>query len=132
MYRVIAKMLAVRVATVLPDLISWNQTTFIKGRRIVDNIVLVQESVAGVKCKSSSRRAMWSIDFKKAFDCLRWDATDQIMASMGFDAVKRDVSFATLIEGSPLLIFTNKRGLRQGGPLPSCYLSYPLCISAGS
>lgn len=42
-YKILSKILSVRFMTVLPNLISENQTTFIRGQRISDAIGLAQE-----------------------------------------------------------------------------------------
>ncbi|XP_074299117.1 uncharacterized protein LOC141630147 [Silene latifolia] len=42
-YKTISKVLCNRVATVLPHIISENQSAFIKGREIVDNILICQD-----------------------------------------------------------------------------------------
>lgn len=44
-YKCIAKILANKLKVCLPSLISWNQPTFIQGKRILDNILLAHEIV---------------------------------------------------------------------------------------
>lgn len=44
-YKCKAKILANRLKVCLPSLISWNQSTFIFGRRIVDSILQTHEVV---------------------------------------------------------------------------------------
>ena len=44
-YKVITKVLAIRLKDVLPLIIPENQGGFIKGRQISDNIMLVQEAI---------------------------------------------------------------------------------------
>ncbi|PKI56117.1 hypothetical protein CRG98_023471 [Punica granatum] len=44
-YKCITKVLANRLKEVLPDIISLNQTTFVQGRRISDNVLLAHELV---------------------------------------------------------------------------------------
>lgn len=60
-----------------------------KGRKIADNLILAQEFTMGFKDKSFSARAMISIDFGKAFDCLRWDGIEVIMEKLGFGTMTR-------------------------------------------
>lgn len=110
---------------VLPELISVNQTAFIRGRRISDAIGLAQEFTQSFNCKSTSKRACITIDFAKAFDTLRWDVIDTVMELMGIDHDFRKLvmscvttaSASALVEGSPTKIVKLQRGLRQGDPL---------------
>ena len=44
-YKIITKIMARRLKTILPYLIPKNQGGFIKGRKIWDNIILVQEAI---------------------------------------------------------------------------------------
>ena len=47
-YKIIAKILANRLHTVLPDLISHDQTAYIKGRTISQTIRLVQDIIQDI------------------------------------------------------------------------------------
>ena len=44
-YKIITKIMARRLKNILPYLVSENQGGFIKGRKIWDNIILVQEAI---------------------------------------------------------------------------------------
>lgn len=54
-YKIIAKALANRLHNVLPNLISLNQSAFVKNRHISDNILNAQELVHFLKNKKSGR-----------------------------------------------------------------------------
>lgn len=75
LYKLIAKILANRTRTLL-DLISFNQTAFLKGRQISDNICLA---------KGTSHKAMVLIDFSKVFNTVRWDTIDMMLEMLGFN-----------------------------------------------
>lgn len=47
--KVISKLLCLRLAPIFPDLISPNQTGFVKGRSILENIMLAQEIIHQIK-----------------------------------------------------------------------------------
>lgn len=104
---------------VLPNLIHSNQTTFLKGRRIIDSINLAQDFVQGFIQKNTSKCACVSIDFQKAFYTVRWHATDRIMELFGFNDYFREIvmscvwptSFSSLIEGSLTEILQTQRGI---------------------
>lgn len=88
-YKIFSKILACRLSIILPGIISPNQTTFIRGRRIIDAIGLAQEFTQSFNCKSTSRRVCITIDFSKAFDTIRWDAIDVIMEVIGINETFR-------------------------------------------
>lgn len=57
---------------VLPLLINPSQGAFIKGRRIVDNIILSHEIIRGYSRARNSSRMLLKIDLNKAFDSVSW------------------------------------------------------------
>ena len=64
----ISKILAIRLAKVLPNLISPQQSGFVQGRQIFDNIMLVQELIADIRKASRKGNVMLKIDMAKAYD----------------------------------------------------------------
>lgn len=73
-YKIISKVLAFKFAKVAMDSIAQNQTTFMKGRLIVNNFMLVEDMVSRYRQKNTSWRAYVNIDLKKAFDLAIWYA----------------------------------------------------------
>ncbi|XP_074282685.1 uncharacterized protein LOC141607224 [Silene latifolia] len=67
-YKVISKVICARLATMLPDIISENQSAFLKGRDIVDNILICHDLVRLYKRKACSPRCLMKVDLKKAYD----------------------------------------------------------------
>ncbi|KAE8714121.1 hypothetical protein F3Y22_tig00110201pilonHSYRG00292 [Hibiscus syriacus] len=65
------------------DFISANQTTFVKGKNIVENTLLAQEVVKGYSRKSLSPRCSIKIDLQKVFDSVNWDFLLAILEAMG-------------------------------------------------
>ena len=64
-YLIIAKVLANRLRTVLPSIISPFQSAFLPGRQMLDNIVLAEEIVAAWR-PSNTKGFLWKVDFSKA------------------------------------------------------------------
>lgn len=67
-YKCITKLLANKLQSWLPYCISNNQTAFVSGRRIGDNILLAQEVIQNYHTKGLSSRCTVKIDITKAFD----------------------------------------------------------------
>lgn len=103
------------ISHVFCELISLNQTAFIQGRHISDNTRLAEEMVYG----------FISIDLRKAFDTVRWEAIIATLEAFVFSPLFcriiwnciSSASFSVLVEGSPTPPFKNCKGIRQGDPL---------------
>ena len=73
-YKTVTKIIANRLQALLPDLIGPNQTSFVHGRHIVDNIVVAQEVVHSMHRKTGKKGFMAiKVDLEKAYDQLNWD-----------------------------------------------------------
>lgn len=83
-YKTVTKVLANRIQKVLPDLVLSNQSAFISGRGISDNILLAQELVCGYARSTLSARCAVKVDFKKAFDSLDWDFILKVLTALKF------------------------------------------------
>ncbi|GKC42081.1 RNA-directed DNA polymerase, eukaryota [Tanacetum coccineum] len=82
-YKIIGKILANRLSLVIDGIISQEQSTFIKGRQIMDGPLILNEVISW--CKSKKVQALlFKVDFQKAFDSVRWDHIDDILYKLGF------------------------------------------------
>ncbi|GKU98552.1 hypothetical protein SLEP1_g11544 [Rubroshorea leprosula] len=124
MYKILAKLLANRLKKVLENLIGEQQMAFLKGRQLMDGIVIANEVIDEAK-KKKKKAFLFKIDFEKAFDKVSWSFLDHMMQKMGF-CVKwrlwiqeclRSSLVSILVNGSPSRQFKVSRGLRQGDPL---------------
>lgn len=72
MYKVITKSLVNKIKSVLPHLISINQSSFVPGRHIINNIIVAQEMIHTMRNLKGKKGFMaLKIDLEKAYDRLR-------------------------------------------------------------
>lgn len=69
----------------MPDIIPENQGGFIKGRKILDNIVLVQEAVHS-SCQRKEKGMVIKLDLANAFDRVRHEFLFAVMKKLGFSS----------------------------------------------
>eukprot|EP00253_Pinus_taeda_P012127 PITA_12127 len=123
-YKIVSKVVALRLKPVLPHIISPEQSSYVEGRQITDGIILTHEIIHSLK-QSRKPGMLLKIDLSKAFDSISWDYMQKVLHAFGFDnAWIRWVSslissafFSILINGIPTSTFRASRGIRQGDPL---------------
>jgi len=69
-YKYISKILAHRMKQVMHNLISVNQSAFLEGRNITDNILLSHELLRGYEGNYLSPRCCLKVDIMKAYDTI--------------------------------------------------------------
>ncbi|GJY95036.1 RNA-directed DNA polymerase, eukaryota [Tanacetum coccineum] len=147
LYKVITKILALRLSSVLDSLISEVQSAFLPNRQILDGPFVVNEVLAWCKLKRHPA-LIFKVDFAKAYDSVRWDFLDDVLSSFGFGSKWRSWILGSLssgkasvlVNGSPTSEFQLQCGLKQGDPLApylfilvmeSLHLSFARVIEAG-
>ena len=80
-YKILAKILATRLAKVENEVVSSEQTTFIDGRQILDGPLMLNEIVDSYK-KKRKKLMIFKTDFEKAFDSLSWEYLDRVMSCL--------------------------------------------------
>ncbi|GJX56334.1 probable L-cysteine desulfhydrase, chloroplastic [Tanacetum coccineum] len=83
-YKCISKILTSRIKKGLNKLVNLNQSAFIQGRSIQDNILLTQELLKGYNRKGGSKRCSLKIDIAKAYDTISWEFLINILRMFGF------------------------------------------------
>jgi len=126
-YKVISKVLANRLKPCLPTLISQEQSAFVQGRQIQDNILIVQEVLHHFRTRKRTSRfnALLKTDMTKAYDRVEWDFLRDYFLKLGFHSIWvtwimqciTTVAFTVKFNGELLPYFQPSRGLCQGDPL---------------
>ncbi|GKA81562.1 RNA-directed DNA polymerase, eukaryota [Tanacetum coccineum] len=82
-YRIIAKILANRLVSVLGYIVNEVQSAFILDRQILDGPFILNEVIQW--CKSKKKQSLiFKVDFEKAYDSVRWDFLDDVLKKFGF------------------------------------------------
>eukprot|EP00253_Pinus_taeda_P035588 PITA_35588 len=123
-YKIVSKVIALRLKPLLSLIISLEQSGYVEGRQITDGIILTHEVIHSLKHKKKPGMLL-KIDVSKAFDSISWEYMQSILHAFGFaPAWVRWVSslissafFSILINGIPSSTFRPTRGIRQGDPL---------------
>ena len=125
--KILAKILANRLQTVLPSLICPEQTCAVKGRTIQDSLHLVRTIVE----KVDGNAALINLDQSKAFDRVDHAFLEAVLSAAGFGVDFR--TWIRLLYASPGVVvevngvrsepFALTRSIRQGCPLsPMLYI----------
>jgi len=138
LYKLISKVLANRLKFILPYIISPEQSAFVPGRLITDNVLVAFETLHSMATKFSGKEGYMALklDMSKAYDRLEWDFLEAMLRKLGFAdrwinllmSCVRTVTYSILLNGQPRGHITPSRGLRQGDVL-SPYL-FILCTKA--
>ena len=92
-YKILSKVLAIRMKLILPNIISSYQSAFILGRLITDNVLAAYETLHTMHSHMYGRKGYMAVklDTSKAYDRVEWRLLAEVMRQMGF--VEKWVSF---------------------------------------
>ena len=122
--KIASKVIAERMKRLLPGLIHNNQSGYITGRNISENIRSILDIMEYTKVKKLPGLLLF-IDFEKAFDSLEWDFLEKCLEKFNFGPDFRrwvkifynDVQSCVINNGLCSRYFNIARGVRQGDPL---------------
>jgi exonuclease III len=123
-YKLLTKVIARRLKTILPTIISPEQSGYVEGRQILDSVILAHEVIHSLQ-KTKTPGMLLKLDLSKAFDKISWDYMRAMLLAFGFDSswvtwimnLTSTAFFSILVNGVPSKPFSPSRGIRQGDPL---------------
>lgn len=106
----------------IPDLISFNQSTFISELSIINNILMSHEFLRGFESSVLSPRCCLKIDLKEVFDSFNWQPIFYALDRMGFsptyvkwiEVYVPTASFSIQVNGQIKRYFQGTCGIHQG------------------
>lgn len=111
----------------LSSIVSENQSAFIPGRAIADNVLITHEVLQFLKTSKAEKNCTMAVktDMSKAYDRIEWSFVQQVLQRLGFNAkwinwlmqCITTVSYSYLVNDSVYGEVKPYRGIRQGDPL---------------
>jgi len=138
LYKLISKVLANRLKIILPQIFSPEQSAFVLGRLIADNVLVAFETLHTMATRLSGKEGFMALklDMSKAYDGMEWDFLESILRKIGFAdwwvnllmPFVRTMTYSILINDRSYGRIVPSHGLRQGDPYPLTYLSFVLLV----
>lgn len=125
-YKILTKLIIQCIQPLMKDLICEEQSSFIQGRQIVDNIVIIQEAIHLMRSHFGKLGIMAiKVDLEKAYDRFKWSFILKTLQLAGFppqlvSIIMHCITFVSmqvLWNDKPSSQFYPSRGIRQGDPL---------------
>ena len=120
-FKIMTKVLMNRLAKCVAPVISRTQTAFIKGRYIMEGVVILHEALNSFH-KNKEDALIFKVDFEKAYDKIKWPFVIQMLKMRGFPDKWCDWVMETMRGGHVGVrvndeigpYFKTFKGLRQG------------------
>lgn len=126
-YKIVSKLLSLRLKQVLNDIISENQSAFIPGRAISENVLITHEVLHYLKNSTAEKKCHIAVktDMSQAYDRLEWEFITLVLQRLGSHSKWTNpvmqcittVSYAFLINEKVHGNIIPSRGIRQGDPI---------------
>lgn len=81
--KVISRVIHKRLEVFLPSIISKNQSRFVKGINIIENVLLAQEIVTDIKKRGKPANVVIKLYMAKTYDRVSWCFLARVLRKMG-------------------------------------------------
>lgn len=123
-FKIFTKNATNRINSVVDRIVRPSQTAFMRGRNILDGLVVLHETIHELHRKKHSGIIL-KIDFEKAYDKVKWPFLLQTLRMKGFspkwiswiESIISGGSVAIKVNDDVGRFFQTKKDLRQGDPL---------------
>ena len=123
-YKILTKSLASRLNKVLPSIINLDQTGFLRGRYIGENIRTISDLIEYTSLRNQPGIILL-LDFEKAFDTIKWSFIFESLELFNFGpefihwikTIYCDPESTVINYGNTTAFFKLQRGIRQGCPI---------------
>jgi hypothetical protein len=121
--KLFSKLVANRLRRRLGDIVSTNQSAFVKGRSLHDNFILVRQAGRKISQKKQTG-VLLKLDLSRPFDSISWSFLLEVLRHMGFGEMflkwiamlLYTANTKIVVNGVPGWRIHNACGLRQGNP----------------
>ncbi|XP_031100850.1 uncharacterized protein LOC116004818 [Ipomoea triloba] len=123
--KIFTKVISTRLNKLLPRIISREQSGFVQGRNIHDNVLLALELIQSINKRCQGSNVAIKLDMSKAFDRVAWPFLRAVLQRFGFSTyfINLIMNFlnatrlSVLVNGVSCGFFKPSRGVKQGDPL---------------
>jgi hypothetical protein len=88
-FKVFGKALNNRLVAISDRLLAPNQTTFVKGRFILESVVSAHEIILDAM-KNKDKGLVLKLDYEKTYDRVDWEFLEEVLTTRGFGPVWRN------------------------------------------
>ena len=82
-YKIVTKVIAIKIEKVLPKIIHSSQTGYVKGRYIGESIRSISDTMSFTKTQNIPGLAVF-LGFEKAFDSIEWNYPQKCLKTFNF------------------------------------------------
>src|SRR3954463_5084908 len=82
-FKIFTKVATIRLNSVADHVVRHSQTAFMQGRNILDEVVILHETIHELHSKKLNG-VLFKIDFEKAYDKVNWSSLQQTLRMKGF------------------------------------------------
>lgn len=139
--KIFSRVVHERLVDLLPNLISDEQEGFVKGRSIVENMLLTQEIITDIRLRTKvGPNVVIKLDMTKAYDRLSWIFLTEVLRKIGIGerfvglifGIISNNWYSVLLNGQQYGFYKSTRGVKQEDPLsPTIFILAVEALSRG-